>query len=319
MSKSRFPLKVLTVAQRKGGNCKTTTARYVSEWLARFGNLRVLTIDLDNQANISHLLLNMEGRGDHIRPPVHPEYDPQDPGNANWDGRVSSADLIKDAEGSTYKVTRPTAHANWDIMPADSQALYKLEREESETRTRGLSEVLKLNIGANFDEGKPDSDGRIDPDKAGFDVVVIDTGPSGNSLMRAAIHAATHVLVPFTPDGQSILGISEMVGLIRNEQMKRPGGTDSLEIVGLWPWRVRNVAVHDANLLKVSKNPQYASLMMPPQFNIPERILFQELDQSGPNPGSIFDVTDKKSKDVREQIIAACEHIYRKLFNEDPR
>lgn len=303
-------MKVLTIGQRKGGNCKSTAARYMSEYLARFAGQRVLTIDLDNQCNLSSLLLNMEGRGDHIRPPEHPDYDPIE--HEGWDGRCSSADLIRFGEGSTYPVTKPKAYDNWEILPGDSQKLFRIEREEAQTVTLGIAESLRRNLDVVFDESKPGADGQMDPQKRGFDVVVIDTGPSGNSLMRAAIRAATHVLIPFTPDPQSTMGLSEMVGLIRNERRTRPSTEKRIETIGLWPWRVRGVRIHDDAFKALSSHEDFASLLLP--FQIPERIVFQELDSPTPNPSSVFDLNDSKNNDLRDLMMRACEAITHKLL-----
>ena len=95
-------MKVLTVANRKGGVGKTTQSRTLCEYFSVVRRMRVLAIDLDSQCSLSHLLLDMDMSqvGEQgVRPPLHPEYDPGDPDQANWNGRSSSADIFYGAAG----------------------------------------------------------------------------------------------------------------------------------------------------------------------------------------------------------------------------
>ncbi len=291
--------KVITVCQRKGGSAKTTTARYVAEYLARFKKLRVLSMDLDNQANLSMLLLNMEGNGDRIMPPLFPGYDPQNnPEDREWGGRASTADLIETGFFAAYDVTTPTPIPGWEICPADSVALYKLAQHDDPVVRNGVVENLRFNIEACCQD---------------YDVIVIDTGPTTNSLLLAAIKAATHVLIPFVPEPQSSKGLGEMLALVRRENESRPASMPEVQMLGILPSKVdKRLSIHAGILESMARSPIYSKFMIP--FWVPDRAIFKELDSEQPSPSSIFEVPKRKDSDLREYMISACEHIYQKIW-----
>lgn len=297
MESQKYPT-VLTIAQRKGGVSKTTTSRYVSEYFARYKQKRVLSIDLDNQCNLSQLLIDMDSKGDTVRPPIHPGYDPvNNPEDREWGGRGSSADLFLTGTLYPYEVTQPKPIPNWDVCPGDAEGLYKLEHHP-DTRVRDfMRELLRENLSSLHEE---------------YDLIVIDTGPMTTGLMLAAIHAATHVLIPFIPEPQCAKGLGEMLGIIRRENEARHARVPQVNLLGILPSKVKRTAVHTGILGSMKDHPTYSKHMIP--HWVPDRTIFPELDANRPVPSSIFDTTDKENRELKATMERLGEYIDQQIF-----
>ena len=59
-------MKIVSVANQKGGASKTTTAAHIA-WAAREQGFRVLVVDLDKQANMSYLFQDDEVPSDSLK------------------------------------------------------------------------------------------------------------------------------------------------------------------------------------------------------------------------------------------------------------
>ena len=201
-------MKILTIANRKGGVGKTTLCRTLAEYWS-MQEKRVLAIDLDSQCSLSQLLLPMErpqlgAYG--ARPPLHPEYDPDDPHDADWSGRSSSADIFFKQEGTpiyTYPVS-----PYLDILPADKDKLAIAEDQDVPKIVKDMQFRLRefLELPEVTDE---------------YDIVLVDTGPGENLLAHTGLRACTHVLVPVELEHQSVRGLYEILGEIRREDTYR--------------------------------------------------------------------------------------------------
>lgn len=285
---------VLTVALRKGGSSKTTMARYVAEYFARFKNKKVLSLDLDSQCNLSSLLIAMHRDGKVIRPPVHEEYSRANGGGAM---RPSIVDLYMTGDFASYDVQFPCPIPNWEIIPGDSKGLYQLERQSRPDVRARIVELLRENVAVYMED---------------YDLVVIDTGPTMNDCMLSAIRAATHLLCPFQPHPQAMNGIEEMVGLIREDNEYRLKGIRPLELLGFLPTQVRNVSVNQGILDSLRSSPHFKDLVLP--FEIPYRAIFQELDAAHPVPASIYDANRKEHDVVKTIMRELCEYLDTRLF-----
>lgn len=74
----------------------------------------------------------------------------------------------------------------------------------------------------------------MDDNEDDYDICVIDTGPSKGPNTAAAIHAASHMLIPVEMEQQSIEGLYGMIALRSHENLTRD--IDSrLELVGVQP------------------------------------------------------------------------------------
>lgn len=290
--------KVVTVAQRKGGSAKTTTARFVAEYFARAGK-KVLSFDLDNQCNLSMLLLNMEFDGDRVTAPMWPDFDPvNNPDDRSWGGRATSADFIRSGLCAPYDVTNPKRIEGWEIIPGDSDGLYKLEHDDDPRVRNAIVANLRHNIGELCQD---------------YDLIVIDTGPSTNSLLLAAIRAATHVLIPFVAEPQCTKGLGEMLGLIRKENANRVSKYPEVEILGILPSKVnRQLAIHVGTLESMQAHPTYKKHLIP--HWVPERVVFKEMDADKPTPSSIFEASTKRDLEAKESVLRVGEYLDAKLF-----
>ena len=67
-----------------------------------------------------------------------------------------------------------------------------------------------------------------------YGLIVVDTAPSDHPLTRAALRAATHLLIPVTMEQQGIDGLHEMLSLWRQENSRRTE-TDVLQIIAIQP------------------------------------------------------------------------------------
>jgi chromosome partitioning protein len=168
-------LRVLAVANQKGGVGKTTTAINLGTALAAIGE-RVLVIDLDPQGNAS------TGLG------IQAENRPR----TVYDVLMRSTTLLETAQ--------PTAVPGLSVVPSNSD-LVGLEAELSNDPARPyrLRDAIVALIGQS----------RTRPNEA-FTYVLIDCPPSLNLLTLNALAAANAVLVPVQCEFFALEGISQL-------------------------------------------------------------------------------------------------------------
>lgn len=169
-------IRVLAVANQKGGVGKTTTAINLGTALAAIGE-RVLVVDCDPQGNAS------TGLGI--------------PASART---ITTYDVLK-SEASIQQAALPTAvpnlyaiPANSDLVGLESEILYEQNRN---FRLRDAINALMATQGTRT------------PDKA-FTYVLIDCPPSLNALTLNAMVAANSVLVPVQCEFFALEGISQL-------------------------------------------------------------------------------------------------------------
>ncbi|MGB0712393.1 MAG: ParA family protein [Gammaproteobacteria bacterium] len=299
-------MKVLVVAQNKGGVGKTTTCRLMAEYCGlRHGQdshrpLRALVIDLDSQCNLSQRFLPMEigsefgGR----MPPIHPDYEGED----DWDGRSDSAELFFSGTFAPYPTLSASGEprfANVDILPGSETRLLDVEKDRPATLQASvydrLNEVLS----------QPDV-------REAYDLVIIDTSPSKGPLAISAFRAATHLLIPFQPEPQCQEGLEGMLRMRRDQNSYR---RTPLEIIGILPNRVRsNVILHQDTLKELEQDAKLGGLLMRTQLK--DRIAFAESDHPGMVPRSVFELsaTDK----ARLEAESVCASVIQHMFGDHP-
>ncbi len=169
-------IRVLAVANQKGGVGKTTTAINLGTALAAIGE-RVLVVDCDPQGNASTGL----GIPESAR-------------------TITTYDVLK-SEASIQQAALPTAvpnlyaiPANSDLVGLESEILYEQNRN---FRLRDAINALMATQGTRT------------PDKA-FTYVLIDCPPSLNALTLNAMVAANSVLVPVQCEFFALEGISQL-------------------------------------------------------------------------------------------------------------
>ena len=193
--------KVIVNATHKGGEGKTTNSIVLAEYIALISNLRVLSIDLDPQANFSGRYIKMNYdpsyEGGKI-PPLHPDYEPDV--DLDWDGRSGIANIFYGEEVIPY----PTVIPNLDLAPAHS---IKLQEAEAVTKN-DVKEKVHLQLKRFIEQPEV---------QASYDVIIIDTPPSKGPLTISAIKAATHLVIPAQMEQFSIEGIYGMLQLWKQE------------------------------------------------------------------------------------------------------
>ena len=172
-------MKIITVANNKGGVGKTMQCYQLASHLANKGN-KVLVVDLDSQGNLSDTL------GVSVQRTLIPEW---------LIGDISFKDVVVPAEGS-YDF-----YENISVVPA-SRHLANLSKllilSEAEVRKNaGRKErLLKLRL------AEMESD---------FDYVVIDTPPMLGDELIMALVASNLILIPTQAQDYSIDGLEELM------------------------------------------------------------------------------------------------------------
>jgi chromosome partitioning protein len=173
-------LRVLVLANQKGGVGKTTTAINLGTALAAIGE-RVLIIDLDPQGNASTGLgIDRKSRG------------------------VSTFDVMLGEEPLKAAI-QPTAVPRLSIAPSTLDLLgVELEIASDKDRAYRLKNALK--VFADGQAGQPD-DNR-------FSYVLIDCPPSLNLLTINALAASDSVVVPLQCEFFALEGLSQLLSTV---------------------------------------------------------------------------------------------------------
>jgi chromosome partitioning protein len=292
-------MKVIVLANNKGGVGKTKTSDIISEYLSIVLKKRVLEIDLDAQANLSRRRIEMmvdpvfrQG----FMPPIHPDYDPDEPMWSNWpDGRSSIADIFYGQPILPY----PTAIENLDIAPAHAE---KLLSAEAVRRNEVVEKVYdRLDQFLNLEDVRQS-----------YDVVLIDTAPSKGPLTVSAIRAATHLIIPCVMEDKAIQGMYGMLQLWTQESLRR-SADKPLNLVGVLPTLFRSVNLHEDMLNSLKATESISQYILPVMFK--QRTVYAELDVSGTLPNSIFNLNN--SNPAKQEAMEVCQHIAQRIFNHD--
>ena len=210
--------KVLVVANNKGGVGKSLISQLVSTYIAFKKNCKVLVLDFDPQGNMSYRFLRDTRIRDmsNYKPPLHPDYNPEDPEDDDWNGRSSSLDMWT----SNPVVPYPTDLENLDILPSDASLIKDIESFEY---SESLEDIVSRPYNFfNMDEFI----------ECGYDLVVIDTPPAKGPLTQGAVRAASHVLIPLELSNKSLQGLAGMVDLVNRQNIHKPANGQG-KIIGL--------------------------------------------------------------------------------------
>ena len=210
--------KILVVANNKGGVGKSLISQLISTYIAFKKNKKVLVVDFDPQGNMSYRFLKDTRMRDmsSYRPPMHPDYDPSNPEDDDWNGKSSALDMWTENAVIPY----PTDLENLDILPSDASLIKDIEAFEYSS---SLEEIVKR----PYDFFNMD-----DFIGCGYDLVLIDTPPAKGPLTQGAIRAATHVLIPLELSNKSLQGLAGMVDLVNRQNVYRPANNQA-KIIGL--------------------------------------------------------------------------------------
>lgn len=175
-------LQVLATANFKGGSAKTTSALYLSQYLALAG-YRVLAVDLDPQASLSAMF------------GYQPEFDIGENetlyGAIRYDGdRRSMRDIV-----------RRTYFEGIDLVPGNLE-LMEFEHETPRAMLGGGRgrDMFFRRVSAAIEEVGED-----------YDVVVVDCPPQLGFLTVGALNAATAMLVTIHPQMVDVASMSQFL------------------------------------------------------------------------------------------------------------
>lgn len=176
-------LQIVAVANFKGGSAKTTTALYLTQFLALEG-FRVLAIDLDPQASLSAMF------------GYQPEFD-------IGDGETLYGAIRYDEERRSMRdVIRPTYFAGVSLVPGN------LELMEFEHHTPRAMLERSLRGNDLFFRRVRSAIAEVEDD---FDIVVIDCPPQLGYLTMGALNAATAMLVTIHPQMVDVASMSQFL------------------------------------------------------------------------------------------------------------
>jgi len=293
---------VLAILNQKGGVGKTTVASVIAEYAAIVAKKNVLVVDLDMQCNSSDYWVGMESApqatGGQL-PPLHPDYD----GDEDLDPRSNIADIFFGKAvlpHATYISAQNNFENTVEVMVGHPALLERINSEYSNSSGKIGSQIIER-LG----------DFLHMPELAeSYDLIVLDTGPSRNPIFRSAVHAATHVVVPFECEEKSLQGINAMLQVIQSENFSR-SDADQLELIGLCPNKVRaNTNVHRKTLEML--HSELGKIMFPVGVYLPQSTAFPERDLKGVSPRSIFQISPQHA--ARQLSATVGEHITGRIF-----
>lgn len=291
-------MKIIVPTNNKGGVGKTKVSILLAEYFSYVKKKKVLILDFDPQCNFSRRFLKMEvdpNAPQGYIPPIHPDYNPNDPEeDPDWDGRSSIANIFFGEPVVPY----PTHIENLDIAPAYAD---KLLLAEAQTRSEIVEKVHKrLNAFLAHAEVKSE-----------YDIVVVDTAPSKGPLTISAIRAATHIIIPSIMEAQPIQGIFGMLQLWMQESLKREPERP-LNLIGILPNMFRQNNLHNDMLESLKSNPSIEKYILP--MKLGQRIAFAEVDAEGAMPRTIFDLAENNI--ARQEALSLCEYVENSISNQ---
>jgi chromosome partitioning protein len=196
---------ILAVANRKGGVGKSTVATMVAHAFSVWGEMRVLLIDADAQANSSLILIGGEGW-------VHARQR-----NATLADYIYDFFPLKPVEPAAYVVPEASDLRGPDdgappltLMPGSLE----IEDREHEIMVRLASQGTPFH---HIEEAVSTRFKALLRKAAeGYDLVILDCPPGISFSTRAAIAIADTVLVPFRPDYVSLFAVDRVGRMIED-------------------------------------------------------------------------------------------------------
>ena len=176
-------LQIVAVANFKGGSAKTTTALYLTQFLALEG-YRVLAIDLDPQASLSAMF------------GYQPEFD------IGEGDTLYGAIRYDDARRPVREVVRPTYFTGVSLIPGNLELMefeHHTPRAMVEGSLRG-GDLFFRRVGSAIAEVADD-----------FDIVVVDCPPQLGYLTMGALNAASAMLVTIHPQMVDVASMSQFL------------------------------------------------------------------------------------------------------------
>ena len=292
---------ILAIMNRKGGVGKTTICRLIAEYLVLVYNLKVLLIDTDPQCNLTDHFVGMEADPDREGgqvPPIHPQYDPNDPTFSNVNPRSSIADIYYGKEVLPYESYLTESECNGGYLDVLCGHPKLLEDVNLYFKSKGdrLDEKVLLKMRNVV---------RSPHLMENYNFILQDTGPTQNPLNRAILRSTNSVVVPFKPETKDVQGINSMIQFVVTENYFREND-DQVKLIGLLPNMYR---VQDENHEKTINDMfnKFPEQMFPKEAFISLSKKYPDRDIKGARPSSIFELPP--SNKLRKQSTKMCEYI----------
>ncbi len=235
-------MKVVAVANQKGGVGKTTTAVVVASLLAE--RLRVVLIDLDAQGSATKWLLGFQTE---IEPSASMASVLIPEGRAKKGASIAS-------------ILQESGIAQLRIAPSGPE----MAALEPHLMTTIIDREYRLRF-ALEELGQEES----------CDVVIIDCPPSLGAITLNALTAADLVLIPVEPNALAAAGLSDILETIGALQRRT---NPELKIFGVLPVRVRKTRLAQTTLSALERGLEGVGRLLP---FISEAVVVQEAAQSG--------------------------------------
>lgn len=224
-------MKILAIANNKGGCGKTATSLYLGRLLADAG-LRTLLIDLDPQANLTQQSGVMVGK-------------------------ATIADVLSGAPGAPT-IRDALIYVDCE-KPAHAQSPFYLCPSEFQ--------LANVSLGLLNDavRGRTALRRALREIKAGFDIVIIDCPPEAGILLANALLAADGVICPAEPEQAAIDGVRRVVQVV--DHIRTEYERDHPEVLGVVATRVHALAGRHREGIGIMES----SILAPLLGCIPER------------------------------------------------
>jgi len=208
------PCKVITVNNLKGGTGKTTVSANLAFSLNLLGK-KVLIVDMDPQANVSHYFINRN----EISNPITSLFQ-------------SSLDRKLITKEDIQKCIIPLAFQNTsvDILPSS----LKLSRTLEHLRHASSAAITKL-------------DALLEKLKDEYDYIIVDTPPNVSIIMQMCLFASNMICIVTEAEEFAVEGMSDLIEeihYVKAELADLKGYEMPLEIKALIVNKVENINIH---------------------------------------------------------------------------
>jgi len=206
--------KVITVNNLKGGTGKSTVSANLGFSLNLLGK-KVLVVDMDPQANISHYFVDRS----EVDKPITQLF------QASLDRKIISKENIKESIKSIDQ-----QNTTIDLLPSS----LKLSRTLEHLRHASSAAITKL-------------DALLEKVKDDYDYIIVDTPPNVSIIMQMCLFASNMICIVTEAEEFAVEGMSDLIEeihFVKAEMADLKGHEIPLEIKALAVNKVENINVH---------------------------------------------------------------------------
>lgn len=238
---------IIAIPMEKGGSGKTTIAINLALSLAEDHTISpdkdVAAMDFDDQQNFSAAFLRMQVPSSNLKVvPQHPDFEPDNPEDAEWGGYSYSMDIYYDREIVPYD---SECHEKIKIVPSDGmmKTTHSNRAKEAELNNPDIYKVLTENTYRFFDSGLGSE----------YKAVIIDIPPGVTLVTSPLLKTCTHVVIPVPPEPDPYDGFIKLLNEL--DELNRSGDRKfPVQVAAVVPNMVDSRAsIHKAYLDRIYK------------------------------------------------------------------